>query len=83
MKPALKTSFFTVAYQLVKAKNVFDGVVYLNGNKPNLYLKKKMNAILTTCYIVQIVSSNVEDLVKFDQVMKKFEESSWAILSRN
>ena len=35
------------------------------------------------CDDVQTMSSDVNDLVKFDQVMRKFEQTSGAILSRN
>ena len=34
------------------------------------------------CDDVQILSGDVRDLVKFDNVMKKFESTSGAILSR-
>ena len=35
------------------------------------------------CDDVQTLSEDVNDLIKFDQVMKKFESTSGAILSRN
>ena len=35
------------------------------------------------CDDVETMSSDVQDLVKFDKVMQKFEETSGAILSRN
>ena len=35
------------------------------------------------CDDVEIVSSDINDLIKFDEVMQKFEKTSGAILSRN